>query len=53
MVEQQQGAGIRVEALAPQFQAQAEAWAERLGLPLVDEAAEFAVQLGGEGLQIQ
>ncbi|MBC7211551.1 MAG: hypothetical protein H5U33_15595, partial [Pseudomonas sp.] len=25
------------------------AWA----LPLVDEAAEFAVQLGGEGLQIQ
>ncbi|MCP8632795.1 class I SAM-dependent methyltransferase [Pseudomonas mosselii] len=53
MVEQQQGAGIRVEALAPQFQAQAEAWAERLGLPLVDETAEFAVQLGGEGLQIQ
>ncbi|MCF1490334.1 class I SAM-dependent methyltransferase [Pseudomonas sp. AA27] len=53
MVEQQQGAGIRVEALAPQFQAQAEAWAERLGLPLVDETAEFAVQLGDEGLQIQ
>ncbi|PYC13537.1 class I SAM-dependent methyltransferase [Pseudomonas mosselii] len=53
MVEQQQGAGIRVEALAPQFQVQAEAWAERLGLPLVDETAEFAVQLGGEGLQIQ
>ncbi|MCE0918171.1 class I SAM-dependent methyltransferase [Pseudomonas sp. NMI760_13] len=53
MVDQQQGAGIRVEALAPQFQAQAEAWAERLGLPLVDETAEFAVQLGDEGLQIQ
>ncbi|CRI55695.1 class I SAM-dependent methyltransferase [Pseudomonas sp. CCOS 191] len=53
MLEQQQAAGIRVEALAAQFQAQAEAWAQRLGLPLVDEAAEFAVQLGAEGLQIQ
>ncbi|MFJ4392316.1 class I SAM-dependent methyltransferase [Pseudomonas soli] len=53
MLEQQQAAGIRVEALAAQFQAQAEAWAQRLGLPLVDEAAEFAVQLGEEGLQIQ
>ncbi|QXH57801.1 class I SAM-dependent methyltransferase [Pseudomonas maumuensis] len=53
MLEQQQAAGIRVEALAAQFQAQAETWAQRLGLPLVDEAAEFAVQLGAEGLQIQ
>ncbi|PYB79051.1 class I SAM-dependent methyltransferase [Pseudomonas soli] len=53
MLEQQQAAGIRVEALAAQFQAQAEALAQRLGLPLVDEAAEFAVQLGAEGLQIQ
>ncbi|WP_434729165.1 class I SAM-dependent methyltransferase [Pseudomonas soli] len=53
MLEQQQAAGIRVEALAAQFQAQAEAWAQRLGLPLVDEAAEFAVQLGADGLQIQ
>ncbi|PZW83684.1 16S rRNA (guanine1516-N2)-methyltransferase [Pseudomonas sp. 2848] len=53
MLEQQQAAGIRVEALVAQFQAQAEAWAQRLGLPLVDEAAEFAVQLGAEGLQIQ
>lgn len=49
MAEQQQGTGIRVEALAPEFQAQAVAWAERLGLPLVDEAAEFAVQVGARG----
>ena len=53
MVEQEQGTGIRVEALAPEYQAQAAVWAERLGLPLADEAAEFAVQVGVGGLQIQ
>ncbi|AIR87877.1 class I SAM-dependent methyltransferase [Pseudomonas cremoricolorata] len=53
MVEQQQQVGIRVEALSAPFQAQAQHWAERLGLPLVDEQAEFAVQFGGDGLQIQ
>lgn len=53
MVEQVQGAGIRVEALAPQFQAQAQQWAARLGLPLVAENAEFALQFGEDGLQIQ
>jgi 16S rRNA (guanine1516-N2)-methyltransferase len=53
MVEQELGTGIRIEALAPEFQAQALAWAERLGLPLADEAAGFAVQVGADGLQIQ
>ena len=53
MDEQEQGLGIRVEALAAEFQAQAVRWAERLGLPLVDEAAGFAVQVGSQGLQVQ
>ncbi|MEK1906130.1 MAG: class I SAM-dependent methyltransferase [Pseudomonas sp.] len=42
---------IRVEALAPQHAAVAAQWAERLGLPLQGEA-EFALQLGEEGLQL-
>lgn len=53
MVEQQQGTGIRVEALSEPFHPQAVQWAERLGLPLTDEHAGFAVQVGGDGLQIQ
>src|SRR5690606_2213602 len=42
---------IRVEALQPAFAEAASRWAERLGLPL-DGEAEFAVQLGEEGLQL-
>lgn len=53
MVELEQGMGIRVEALSAEFQAQAQVWAERLGVPLVDDEAGFAVQVGPDGLQIQ
>ncbi|MBK0059198.1 class I SAM-dependent methyltransferase [Pseudomonas sp. S44] len=53
MAEQEQGTGIRVEALSASFQAQAQEWSQRLGLPQVDDAAEFAVQIGADGLQIQ
>ncbi|MGL4317178.1 MAG: class I SAM-dependent methyltransferase [Pseudomonas sp.] len=42
---------IRVEALAPVHAGAAGQWAERLGLPLQGEA-EFALQLGDEGLQL-
>lgn len=42
---------IRVEALAPVHMGAAALWAERLGLPLQGEA-EFALQLGDEGLQL-
>lgn len=44
---------LRVEALAPEFQAQAGEWARRLGLPEDDAEAAFAVQIGADGLQIQ
>ncbi len=43
-------ASIRVEALEPAFAEAAAAWAERLRLPLQGEA-EFALQVGGDGLQ--
>jgi 16S rRNA (guanine1516-N2)-methyltransferase len=42
---------IRVEAQLPAFAESAGRWAERLGLPLEGEA-EFALQLGEEGLQL-
>lgn len=41
---------IRVEALNPSLEQAAAAWAQRLCLPL-DGAAEFALQLGPDGLQ--
>ena len=50
---EEQGAGIRVEALTAEFAAQAAAWAERLALPLQGDEAGFAVQVGVDGLQIQ
>lgn len=53
MAEQEQGTGIRVEALSAPFQAQAQDWAQRLGLPQEDDSAQFAVQIGADGLQIQ
>ncbi|MEE3633038.1 class I SAM-dependent methyltransferase [Pseudomonas sp. AL 58] len=53
MVEQLADSRLRVEALSPEYQGHAEQWAQRLGLPLDDDAAGFAVQVGSEGLQIQ
>lgn len=44
---------VRVEALAPQYAEQANAWAARLGLPLDADEAEFALQCGEAGLQLQ
>lgn len=44
---------IRVEALAPTFAEQAYAWASRLGLSTQADDAEFALQLGEGGLQLQ
>ncbi|MFK8331659.1 class I SAM-dependent methyltransferase [Pseudomonas sp. BJa5] len=52
-MEQQADGGIRVEALTAEYQAQAEEWARRLDLPLEDDTAGFAVQVGVDGLQIQ
>ncbi len=39
--------------MAAEYAQQARAWAERLGLPLQDDTAAFAVQVGADGLQIQ
>lgn len=44
---------VRVEALAPRFADVARTWATRLGLPLQADEAEFALQLGENGLQLQ
>ncbi len=43
---------VRIEALAPEFVDPVFALAEALGLPLAG-AAEFALQLGADGLQLQ
>ena len=53
MIESPAACRIHVQALAPTFQAQAEHWAERLGLPLGEADGEFALQVGGQGLQLQ
>ncbi|MEB0039588.1 MULTISPECIES: class I SAM-dependent methyltransferase [unclassified Pseudomonas] len=53
MSEQQTGSRIRVETLISNGQAQAEHWAQRLGLPLEDTHAEFALQVTDDGLQLQ
>ena len=44
---------VRVEALAPLYAEQASRWASRLGLPLQADDAQFALQLGETGLQLQ
>ncbi|MHB0764224.1 class I SAM-dependent methyltransferase [Stutzerimonas sp. NM35] len=44
---------VRVEALASVFAEQAQAWALRLELPLQADEAEFVLQLGENGLQLQ
>ncbi|MEP9317546.1 class I SAM-dependent methyltransferase [Pseudomonas sp. LABIM340] len=43
---------IVVQALAPAWQAAAEQWAQRLGLPMGKDDADFALQLGADGLQL-
>ncbi|EGH96402.1 MULTISPECIES: class I SAM-dependent methyltransferase [Pseudomonas syringae group] len=53
MIEQQAGSRIRVEALAIDGQEHAAQWAQRLGLPLHDADADFALQLTDDGLQLQ
>ncbi|MBI6681573.1 class I SAM-dependent methyltransferase [Pseudomonas viridiflava] len=53
MSEQQAGSRIRVEALTADEQDQAALWAERLGLPVQDEQADFALQVTDDGLQLQ
>ncbi len=53
MSEQQAGSRIRVEALTADGQDQAAVWAERLGLPLQDEQADFSLQVTDDGLQLQ
>ena len=49
MTEQAAGCRIKVEALDEAYQALAEQWAERLGLPLDEPDAEFALQLSAQG----
>ena len=51
MTEQPPSNSVRVEALAPAYEPAAIAWAGRLGLPLLGEAA-FALQAGAQGLQL-
>lgn len=52
-MEQLADGGIRVEALTADYQAKAQEWAQRLDLPVADDNAAFAVQVGESGLQIQ
>ena len=49
MSEQPAASRIRVEALAEGFQALAEQWATRLGLPLTLADADFSLQVGEQG----
>ncbi|WP_375737587.1 class I SAM-dependent methyltransferase [Pseudomonas boanensis] len=51
MSESQETARVRAEALEPDFAERIESLAARLGLNLEGEA-DFALQLGGEGLQL-
>lgn len=44
---------VRIEALAPQYAEQARVLASRLNLPLHADNADFALQLGEHGLQLQ
>lgn len=53
MNQQPAASRIRVEALDESFQVRALQWAEQLGLPLQLEDADFALQVGEQGLQLQ
>ena len=44
---------VRVEPLTPQFAAAAHQWAQRLDFPEIQGEAEFALQIGADGLQLQ
>ncbi|WNW11366.1 class I SAM-dependent methyltransferase [Pseudomonas sp. DTU_2021_1001937_2_SI_NGA_ILE_001] len=53
MSDQQNGCVIRVEALDAPGQERSGYWAERLGLPIDAETAEFALQVAADGLRLQ
>ncbi|RMV69775.1 hypothetical protein ALP06_01855 [Pseudomonas coronafaciens pv. atropurpurea] len=53
MSEQQAGSRVRVESQRVDGQAAAADWAQRLGLPLQDVEADFALQVTDDGLQLQ
>ena len=53
MAEQQAAVCIRVEAHTSALEPQAQAWAQRLALPLDAPDAEFALQATEAGLQLQ
>lgn len=53
MNEQPAASRIQVQALADSFQARAEQWASLLGLPLQVADADFSLQVGEHGLQLQ
>lgn len=53
MTEQHAGSRIRVDSLTPDGQETAAQWAHRLGLPLDDADADFALQVAADGLQLQ
>lgn len=53
MSEQPAASRIQVEALGDGFKARAEQWASLLGLPLQLADAEFSLQVGEHGLQLQ
>lgn len=51
MTDERHNATIRMDALEPHYADAAARWAERLGLLMTGET-DFAMQLGGEGLQL-
>ncbi len=53
MSEQQAGSRIRVETLTSDGQEKAAQWAKRLGLPMGDAEADFALQVSDDSLQLQ
>ncbi|WP_455926047.1 class I SAM-dependent methyltransferase [Pseudomonas putida] len=53
MAEQQAPVRIRVEAQHSALEPQAQAWAQRLALPMAIDDAEFALQATDAGLQLQ
>ncbi len=52
-MQQLAGVRIQVQAQTAALQPQAEAWAQRLGLPLQVDDAEFELQVTEHGLQLQ
>lgn len=52
-MQERQAVCLQVQALAPAFEAQAQAWAMRLGLARYDGEAALALQVGEHGLQLR